>query len=236
MVMAMRSNKEDFYLIIPFVRFAPQSRPESLVVLDTSVIIDGRIADLVELGFVEGVLVVPRFVLDELRLVGDSPEPLRRARGRRGLEILARMQKNPRNEVKVHEADIPSEKEVDMKLVRLAHRLGAKLFTNDFNLTKVAALHSVRCVSISELARALKPALIPGEILQLRLVREGKEKGQALGYLGDGTLVVVNQGQPWIGRQAEVQVQSVVQTGAGVMVFAELREGVVSTLPSASAA
>ncbi len=223
MILAMRSNKEDFYLIIPFVRFAPQNRPENLLVLDTSVIIDGRVADLIEAGFLEGILVVPRFVLDELRLIGDSPELMRRARGRRGLEILSRIQKNPKHEVKIHEAAFPEEKEVDMKLVRLARLLGAKLLTNDFNLGKVAALHSVPCLNFNELSRALKPVLIPGEMLQLRLVREGKERGQGVGYLSDGTMVVVNQGQPLIGQQIEVQVQSVMQTGAGVMVFAEAR-------------
>ena len=223
MILAMRSNKEDFYLIIPFVRFAPQNRPENLLVLDTSVIIDGRVVELIEVGFLEGILVVPRFVLDELRLIGDSAELTRRARGRRGLEVLSRIQKNPRQEVKIHEAAFPEEKEVDMKLVRLTRLLGAKLLTNDFNLGKVAALHSVPCLNLNELSRALKPVLIPGEMLQLRLVREGKERGQGVGYLSDGTMVVVNQGQPLIGQQVEVQVQSVVQTGAGVMVFAEAR-------------
>jgi uncharacterized protein YacL len=228
MILAMRSNKEDFYLVIPFVRFAPQDKSEDMLVLDTSVIIDGRIADLVEAGFVAGTLVVPRFVLDELRLVGDSPELTRRVRGRRGLDILHRMQKNPRNEVKVHEADFPEEKQVDMKLVRLARVLGAKLYTNDFNLGKVAALHSVPCVNINDLARVLKPVLLPGEILQLRLVREGKEKGQGVGYLNDGTMVVVNQGQALIGQQTEVLVQSLVHTGAGVIVFAEPRPAVAT--------
>jgi uncharacterized protein YacL len=229
MILAMRGNKEDFTLIIPFVRFSSQTKPENLLVLDTSVIIDGRIADVIESGFLEGVIVVPRFVLNELRFIADSPELTRRSRGRHGLDVLNRIQKNTRNEVKVHEADIPEEKEVDMKLVRLARTLGARLFTNDFNLGKIASLHSVQCVNLNDLARAVKPVLLPGDPLKLRLVREGKERGQAVGYLNDGTMVVVNQGQPWIGQQVEVQVISVVQTGAGVMVFAEAR------IPAASA-
>jgi uncharacterized protein YacL len=221
MVLALRGNKEDFSLIIPFVRFAPQRRPENLLVLDTSVIIDGRIADLVESGFLEGTLVVPRFVLNELRLIGDSNDPVRRARGRHGLDVLSRIQSSTRNEVKIHEADIPEEKDVDMKLVRLARILDARLFTNDYNLGKIAALHSVRCVNLNELSRALKPVLLAGDTVQLRLVREGKEKGQAVGYLNDGTMVVVNQAQPLVGQQVNARVLSVVQTGAGVMVFAE---------------
>jgi uncharacterized protein YacL len=223
MILAMRSNKEDFSLIIPFVRFASQSRSESLLLLDTSVIIDGRIADLIESGFLEGVLVVPRFVLNELRLIADSSDPIRRARGRHGLDALSRIRKNPRNEVKIHEAEFPDENEVDAKLVLLARRLGAKLFTNDYNLGKIAELQSVRYVNLNELAKALKPVLLPGETFSLKLVREGKEKGQGIGYLNDGTMVVVNRGQELIGQQVQIQVQSLLQTGAGVIVFAEIK-------------
>ncbi len=229
MILAMRSNKEDFSLIIPFVRFAPQARPDALLLLDTSAIIDGRVADLIESRFVEGTVVVPRFVLKELRQIADSSDPIRRARGRHGLDVLGRIQKHPGNDVKIHEADFPEEPEVDMKLVRLARALGAKLFTNDVNLGKVAGLHSVTCVNLNEVARAMKPVLLPGERFSLRLVREGKEKDQGVGYLHDGTMVVVNQGQRLIGQQVEVQVQSVLQTGAGILVFAELRNGNGST-------
>jgi len=221
MVLALRGNKEDFSLIIPFVRFSPQRRPENLMVLDTSVIIDGRIADLVEAGFLEGVLVVPRFVLNELRIIADSTDPVRRTRGRHGLDVLSRIQSNNRNEVKIHEADIPEEKDVDMKLVRLARILDARLFTNDYNLGKIAALQSIRCINLNELSRALKPTLLAGDSIRIRLVREGKEKGQAVGYLSDGTMVVVNQAQSLIGQLVETQVLSTVQTGAGIMVFAE---------------
>src|SRR5580765_813142 len=189
-VLAMRSNKEDFSLIIPYVRFAPQNKPDNLILLDTSVIIDGRIADLIDANFVEGLIVVPCFVLKELQQVADSPDPIKRARGRRGLEMLNRIQRNNRNEVKIHDGDFPEEKEVDAKLVRLARNLRAKLYTNDYNLAKVAELQKVSCLNLHEVAKCLKVILLPGEILQLKIAREGKDKGQGLGYLPDGTMVV----------------------------------------------
>jgi uncharacterized protein YacL len=228
MILAMRSNKEDFSLIIPYVRFASQNKPENLLLLDTSVIIDGRIADLVEANFVEGLLVVPRFVLHELQRVADSNDPIIRARGRRGLEMLSRIQQNKRNEVKIHEGDFPEETEVDAKLVKLARVLGAKLYTNDYNLGKVAELQSVRWVNLHELANALKPVILPGESFTLRVVREGKDKGQGIGYLNDGTMVVINNAQNLIGQQVQVKVLSLLQTGAGVIVFADLNTPVAA--------
>src|ERR1044071_6600926 len=228
MILAMRSNKEDFYLIIPFVRFASQSKPQNLLLLDTSVIIDGRIADLIEGNFLEGTIVVPRFVLKELQFIADSSDPIRRARGRRGLETLSRVQRNARNEVKIHEADFPDDKEVDTKLIRLARALGAKLFTNDYNLGKIAELQFVACVNIHELARGMKPAILPGEVFSLKVVREGKDKGQGVGYLNDGTMVVVNNAHNFIGQQIDIQVQSLVQTGAGVLVFADVKTPVAA--------
>jgi uncharacterized protein YacL len=222
MVLAMRSNKEDFSLIIPYVRFAPQNKPENLLLLDTSVIIDGRIADLIEGNFIEGLLVVPRFVLRELQHIADSNDPIIRARGRRGLEMLARLQQGKRNELKIHDADFPEETEVDAKLVRLAKVLNAKLYTNDYNLGKVAELQSVPYVNLNEIANALKPVILPGEMFSLRLVREGKDKGQGVGYLNDGTMVVVNNAQSMIGQQVSVKVISLLQTGAGVIIFADL--------------
>ncbi len=224
MVLAMRSNKEDFSLIIPYVRFAPRNKPENLLLVDTSAIVDGRIADLLENNFLEGIIVVPRFVLKELQQIADSNDPIRRARGRRGLDMLSRIQRNPRYEVKIHEGDFPEETGVDAKLIRLAHGLGAKLFTTDYNLGKVAELQSVAYVNIHELANSLKQVILPGETLSLRLVREGKDKGQGVGYLSDGTMVVVNQAQTLIGQHVEVQVQSLLQTGAGVIVFADLKK------------
>ena len=227
-VLAMRSNKEDFSLIIPYVRFAPRNKPDNLLVLDTSVIIDGRIADLIEANFLEGIVVVPRFVLKELQQIGDSNDAIKRARGRRGLEMLNRIQRNTRIEVKIHDGDFPEEKEVDTKLVRLARNLGAKLFTNDYNLSRIAELQNVSYVNMHEVAKSLKPVMLPGEALSLRLVREGKDKGQGVGYLPDGTMVVVNNGQSQIGQQVEVQVQSLLQTGAGVIVFADARKPVAA--------
>ena len=228
-VLAMRSNKEDFSLIIPYVRFAPQNKPENLLLLDTSVVIDGRIADLLEANFLEGLIVVPRFVLAELQQIADSDDGIKRARGRRGLDVLNRIQRNPRVEVKIHDGDFPDEKQVDAKLVRLARNLGAKLYTNDYNLGKIAELQKVECVNLHEVAKSLRTVLLPGETLSLRLAREGKDKGQGVGYTPDGTMVVVNNAQALVGQQVEVQVQSLLQTGAGVIVFAELKPGAATS-------
>src|ERR1039457_435562 len=213
----MRSNKEDFSLIIPYVRFAPQNKPDNLLLLDTSVIVDGRIADLIEANFVECLIVVLRFVLKELQQIADSNDAIKRGRGRRGLEVLNRIQRNTRNEVKIHDGDFPEEKEV-----------GAKLYTNDYNLGKIAELQKVNYVNLHDLAKSLRVILLPGEMLTLRIVREGKDKGQGVGYLPDGTMVVVNKAQDVVGQQVEVQVQSQLQTGAGVIVFAELKQPVAA--------
>jgi len=188
MILAMRSNKEDFYLIIPFVRFASQSKSENLLVLDTSAIIDGRIADLIEGNFLEGTIVVPRFVLKELQRVADSNDSIRRARGRRGLETLSRVQRNTRNEVKIHEADFPEETEVDAKLVRLTRALGAKLFTNDYNLGKIAELQSVSYVNIHELARAMchKQRALAGLAALGHLDVAGQDDGETACHVSDG--------------------------------------------------
>jgi len=222
MVLAMRSNKEDFSLIIPYVRFTPRQSADSLILLDTSVIIDGRIVELLEANFLQGTVVVPRFVLRELHQLADSADPIKRARGRRGLEILNRIQRSKRNEVRIHEAEFPEEPGVDNKLIRLARTLNARLFTNDANLVRVAELQNVPCVNLHELARCLRTVLLPGETIRLRIVREGKEKHQGVGYLPDGTMVVVNQAQHLVGQEVSVQVQSSIQTGAGVIIFAEV--------------
>ncbi len=223
MIMAMRSNKEDFSLIIPYVRFSKENKPENILLLDTSVIIDGRIADLIEARFLEGIVVVPSFILKELQLIADSADPLRRARGRRGLDMLARLQRNKANEVKIHDAEVPEETETDAKLIRLAKSLHACLYTNDHNLGKVAELQSVKHVNLNELAAALKPVILPGEVFTLKIVREGKDKGQGVGYLSDGTLVVVNNAQKFIGHSIEVQVMSLLQSATGTMAFADAK-------------
>ncbi len=222
-VLAMRSNKEDFSLIIPYVRFSPQNKPDNLLLLDTSVIIDGRIADLIEAKFIEGLVVVPRFVLLELQQIADSADDVKRARGRRGFEMLNRLQNNPKIEVRIHDGDFPEEKGVDAKLVRLARGLNAKLYTNDYNLAKVAGLQSVTCVNLHEIGHLMKAALIPGEVVQIKIVREGRDKGQGIGYLPDGTMVIVNNGQDQVGQTVNAHVLSTVQTGAGVLIFTEVK-------------
>jgi uncharacterized protein YacL len=234
-ILAMRSNKEDFSLIIPYVRFAPQNKPENLLLLDTSVIVDGRIADLIEAEFVEGIIVVPRFVLKELQQIADSADPIKRAKGRRGLEMLNRIQRNQKNEVKIHDGDFPEETGVDAKLIRLARNLRAKLFTNDYNLGQIAELQSVKFVNLHDLAKSLKVILLPGESLTLRIISEGKEKGQGVGYMPDGTMVVVNNASHHIGQEVQAQVQSLLQTGAGVIVFADLKHGAAQSTPTPTA-
>ena len=223
MVLAMRSNKEDFSLIIPYVRFSPQNKPDNLLLLDTSVIIDGRIADLIEAKFIEGLIIVPRFGLLELQQIADSADEVKRARGRRGFEMLNRLQHNSKIEVRIHDGDFPEEKGVDAKLVRLARGLNAKLFTNDFNLAKVAGLQNVTCVNLTEIGHLMKAALMAGEVVHIKIVREGRDKGQGIGYLPDGTMVVVNNGQSQVGQNVNATVLSTVQTGAGVLVFAEIK-------------
>jgi uncharacterized protein YacL len=223
-ILAMRSNKEDFSLIIPYVRFSSQTKPENQLVFDTSTIIDGRVVELIDAHLIEGLIVVPRFVLQELQFIADSPDATRRARGRRGLDMLNRIQHGNRNEVKIHENDFPEEKEVDAKLVRLTKALGGKLFTTDFNLSKVAELQGVVCVNVAEIASKMKMVMLPGEVLHLRVAREGKEKHQGVGYLNDGTMVVINHASQLIGQSAHVTVTSLLQTGAGVIIFADVKQ------------
>jgi uncharacterized protein YacL len=228
-VLAMRSNKEDFSLIIPYVRFAPRNEPVNLLLLDTSVIIDGRIVDLAATGIVDGILVVPQFVLLELQRLADSHDALKRERGKRGLDLLKRLQDDPKISVRIHEGDFPEEREVDTKLLRLAQNLSAHLYTNDSNLARIATLQGISCVNLHEVARALRASLVPGEPFLLRISKEGREEGQGVGYLPDGTMVVVNGGRQHIGRDVEVRVQSTIQTGSGLMVFADLKDADADT-------
>jgi len=193
------------------------------IVVDTSAIIDGRIAEIVESGFIYGTLVVPRFVLDELQHIADSSDTLRRNRGRRGLEILNRMQKEPGTPVEVVEDSVPSETEVDGKLVALARARSGVVLTNDFNLNRVAELQGVRVMNINSLANAVKPAVLPGEELRVRVIQEGKEAGQGVGFLDDGTMIVVEGGARHIDKDLDVAVTRVLQTVAGRMIFAQPR-------------
>jgi uncharacterized protein YacL len=194
------------------------------IVVDTSVLIDGRIAEIVESGFVHGMLVVPRFVLDELQHIADSSDTLRRNRGRRGLEILNRMQRDPRTPVEIVEDDAPGIVEVDAKLVELAKRRSHVVLTNDFNLNRVAELQGVRVMNINSLANAVKPAVLPGEELRVRIIQEGKESGQGVGFLDDGTMIVVEGGARLIDHEVDLTVTRVLQTVAGRMIFAQPRQ------------
>ncbi len=188
-------------------------------ILDTSVIIDGRVADICEAYFLEGVLVVPQFVLRELQLVADSPDSLKRQRGRRGLEVLQRMQKMPNLDVEIAEDDFPQIAEVDMKLIELAKRYDAKIVTNDYNLNKVATLQGLEVLNVNQLANALKPVVLPGEAMRVFILREGKEYNQGVAYLDDGTMVVVDGGRRAINKTVDIIVTSVHQTTAGKMIF-----------------
>ncbi|MFQ5839853.1 MAG: PIN/TRAM domain-containing protein [Candidatus Methylomirabilales bacterium] len=193
-------------------------------ILDTSVIIDGRIADICETGFIEGTLVVPPFVLRELQHIADSSDPIKRNRGRRGLDILQKIQKDPNVQVTIHELDFPEIREVDAKIVAMAKALQAKVLTNDFNLNKVAALHGVRVLNINELTNALRPVVLPGEEMRVSVLKEGKEYNQGVAYLDDGTMVVIDNGRRHIGQAIDVCVTSVLQTTAGRMIFSRLKE------------
>jgi uncharacterized protein YacL len=193
-------------------------------ILDTSSIIDGRILDICASGFLEGALVVPRFVLKELQSIADSEDPLKRNRGRRGLDVLNSLQRQDRVEVIIEDRDYPEMAEVDAKLVMLARHLNMPILTNDFNLNKVAELQGVRVLNINDLANALKPVVLPGEEVRINILKEGKEPGQGVGYLDDGTMVVVEGAKRFVGRGVSATVTSVLQTPAGRMIFAGLKE------------
>ena len=199
-------------------------RAESHKILDTSVIIDGRVADIVEAGFLEGTLVVPPFVLRELQHIADSSDPLKRNRGRRGLDILQKIQKKAGSHVEISEQEFPEIRDVDGKLVALAKRLGAMVVTNDFNLNKVCELQGVRVLNVNELTNALKPVVLPGEDMRVYVLKEGKEYNQGVAYLDDGTMVVIDNGRRHIGQTIDVCVTSVLQTTAGRMIFSRLKE------------
>ncbi|MCG2676533.1 TRAM domain-containing protein [bacterium] len=193
-------------------------------VLDTSVIIDGRIADICQTKFVEGTLLIPRFVLRELQSIADSSDSLKRNRGRRGLDILNRLQKQKDLDVKISEQDFPAIREVDGKLIQLTKVLDGLLVTNDFNLNKVAELQAVEVLNVNELANALRPVVLPGEVMNVRIIKGGKDPGQGVAYLDDGTMVVVDEGEDFMGKTMDVVVTSVLQTTAGRMIFTRLKE------------
>jgi uncharacterized protein YacL len=204
----------------------PRNNRTDLLILDTNAIIDGRIADIIQTGFIHGTLLIPRFVLDELRHIADSPDVLRRNRGRRGLEMLTQLQKGPDVPVQISDIDFEDTHEVDSKLVRLAKTLHCPIVSNDFNLNRVAALQGVKVLNINELANAVKPVILPGEDMTLRIVQEGKEPGQGIGFLDDGTMVVVEGGRRYLNTELSVAVTRVLQTAAGRMIFAQPKEPV----------
>jgi uncharacterized protein YacL len=215
-------TKDEFRFIIPYVEFSKQVKGGKPLVLDTSVIIDGRIADICDTRFIDAKLIVPRFVLQELQGIADSSDKLKRNRGRRGLDMLKRMQTNPKVELQLHEGNLSELRDVqkvDERLVVLAKALGARVVTNDFNLNKIAQLQGVEVINLNELSNALKSVALPGETMTVRLVRQGDQIGQGVGYLDDGTMVVVEQGRQYIGQEMVITVTSVLQTSAGRMIF-----------------
>ena len=199
------------------------TRRGEYVLLDTSAVIDGRIADISQTGFIGGTMLLPRFVLDELQHIADSPDALRRNRGRRGLDMLNKLQKESLVPIQISEVDIEGVSEVDSKLVKLARQLHAPIVTTDFNLNRVAALQGVQVMNINELANAVKSVVLPGEEMTVRIMQDGKEAGQGVGYLDDGTMVVVEAGRKYMGSEIEVTVTRVLQTVAGRMIFAHPR-------------
>jgi uncharacterized protein YacL len=205
-----------------FSKNAPQS--ENPKILDTSVIIDGRIADITETGFVEGALIIPQFVLNELQHIADSSDSIKRTRGKRGLDVLHHIQKQAIVDVRIVDRDYPAVKEVDSKLIELAKEVRGKIITNDSNLNKVAELQGIQVLNINELANSIKPVVLPGEEINVKILKEGKEMGQGVAYLDDGTMIVVDNGRKQMGKTIDVIVTSVLQTPAGRMIFARLKE------------
>lgn len=223
-IITVLHGQEEFTLMIPFVKLDSKGPAEEMILLDTSVIIDGRIADIANTHFLSGKLILPRYVLKELQLIADSSDPLKRNRGRRGLDVLNTIRANPNIQVKIHELDFPEFNTVDAKLVKMGQVLGAKVFTNDYNLNKVAELQGVKVLNINDLANALKPVVMPGEEMEIKILKEGKEHEQGVAYLDDGTMVVVDNGKRRLGHTVKVTITSVLQTQAGRMIFAKLSE------------
>jgi uncharacterized protein YacL len=224
-ISTLLQTKDEFRFIIPYVEFSKQVKGSKPLVLDTSVIIDGRIADICDTRFIDTKLIVPRFVLQELQSVADSSDKLKRNRGRRGLDMLKRMQNNNKIELVMHDANLPELREiqkVDERLVVLARTMGARVVTNDYNLNKIAQLQGVEVINLNELANSLKSVALPGEMMTVRVVKAGDQIGQGVGYLEDGTMVVVEQGRSAIGQEVSITVTSVLQTPAGRMIFGRI--------------
>jgi uncharacterized protein YacL len=214
-------TKDDFRFIIPYVEFAKEIKGLKPYVLDTSVVIDGRIADVVETHIIDNQLIMPQFVVAELQAIADSSDRLRRGRGRRGLDILNRLRSDPKVDLQIFDRELPqfAGQSVDQKLVLLAKHLEGKVVTNDYNLNKVAKLHNVGVINLNDLSNALKPIFLPGEHLEVRIIKAGEEPGQGVGYLEDGTMVVIEGGREYVNQNIMANVTSVLQTSAGRMVF-----------------
>jgi len=214
-------TRDDFRFVIPYVEFSKDVKGLKPYVLDTSVVIDGRIADIVDTGIIDNQLVMPRFVLAELHGIADSGDKLRRSRGRRGLDVLDRLRNNKQIDFKVYDRELPEMRDqpVDIKLLMLARHLDAKVVTGDFNLNKVAKLQNVPVINLNEIANALKPVFLPGEHITIKIVKAGEGAGQGIGYLDDGTMIVIEDGRDHIGEDVEISVTSMLQTSAGRMVF-----------------
>jgi uncharacterized protein YacL len=221
-------TKDEFRFIIPYIEFSKQVKGGKPLVLDTSVIIDGRIADICDTRIIDTKLIVPRFVLQELQAIADSSDKLKRNRGRRGLDVLKRMQTNPKIELEMHDAlvselrDVDPKMRVDERLVVFTKAVGGRVVTNDFNLNKIAQLQGVEVINLNEVSNALKTVALPGEIMVVRIVKAGDQIGQGIGYLEDGTMVVVEQGRSAIGNEVNITVTSVLQTPAGRMIFGKI--------------
>ncbi|PKM93020.1 MAG: hypothetical protein CVU80_00375 [Elusimicrobia bacterium HGW-Elusimicrobia-4] len=224
-IIAIR-KKEELSLLDKDIHLTSKKRQEDLKILDTSAIIDGRILDIIETNFVTGVIVVPEFVVLELQTLADSSDSTKRQRGRRGLDLLNKIRQNLVVQVKIFEKDYSEITQTDAKVLKLAEDLKAKIITTDFNLNKVASVHGVVVLNVNELAGVIKPALLPGEVLHIYLMKEGKEKKQAVAYLEDGTMVVVENGRSHLGKKVEVTVTNVLQTSTGRMIFANLKDDV----------
>jgi len=217
-------TRDNFNFIIPYVEFKKEERHTRAVLVDTSVIIDGRIADIVETKIMDNPIIVPKFVLDELRLIADSSDRLKRNRGRRGLDMLNRMQRSGTVDIQIQEAPAQATGDVDNRLVRMAKAMDAKIITNDLNLNKIAQFQGVDVVNVNDLANALKPNVVQGEEMSIRIVKPGEEVGQGVGFLDDGTMVVVDQGRDKIGKTVPIIVTNVLQTSAGRLIFGKLKE------------
>ena len=222
-VIALR-GKDEFNLVIPYVRFVPQEVDVPLVVLDASALIDGRVVRICQTGFLSAALVVPRFVMTELQAIANSNDPKKQTRGRRGIEMLGELRKIKNLDLRIHESEVARRQDIDAKLVFLAQSMRAKLLTTDYNLSKLAEFHGVPWLNLNQLGKAMRPELVIGEVIEVELIKAGKEEGQAIGYLDDSSLVVVNAARQHIGRIVSVEITNVLPSSTGKMVFACLIE------------